>query len=311
MSTALQLRRGTTAQTAAFTGLAGEVTVDTDKDTLVVHDGTTAGGFPAARAGANTDITSLGAVASLNGGQLAGMRNKIINGNFGINQRAVSGTVVLAAGAYGHDRWKAGAGGCTYTFSTSLNVTTITISAGTLQQVIEGLNLESGTFKLSWSGTATGRVDAGSYGASGVVGTAVGGTNQTIEFATGTVSKVQYEFGSVATPFEHRPYGAELALCQRYYSIVSEFNAQAGATTSVQLSIRIPEMRATPTVSASAGLVIADGVATFTQSSFSFTNQASSIRGVNGYLSNFTGLTVRGMYQQGISGGPLLLSSEL
>jgi hypothetical protein len=156
-------------------------------------------------------------VASINGGQLAGFRNRVINGNFGINQRGVSGTVTLAAGIYGHDRWKAGAGGCTYTFATVNNVTTITISAGTLQQVIEGLNLESGTFKLSWTGTATGRVDSGSYGASGVVGTAVGGTNQTIEFATGTVSKVMYEFGSVATTFEQRPYGTELDLCQRYY----------------------------------------------------------------------------------------------
>lgn len=146
-----------------------------------------------------------------------GNRNKIINGNFGINQRGVSGTVTLGAGVYGHDRWKAGASGCTYTFATANNVTTITITAGSLMQVIEGLNLFSGTHILSWSGTAQGRVDSGSYGGSGVLGTAVGGTNQTIEFGTGTVSKVQYEQGNVATPFEHRPYGLELALCLRYY----------------------------------------------------------------------------------------------
>ena len=40
----VKLRRGTTAQHSTFTGAEGEVTVDTDKDTLVVHDGTTAGG---------------------------------------------------------------------------------------------------------------------------------------------------------------------------------------------------------------------------------------------------------------------------
>lgn len=102
-------------------------------------------------------------IGTINGGAI-GTKNAIINGNFGINQRGVSGTVSLAAGAYGHDRWKAGASGCTYTFVTSQNVTTITITAGTLQQVIEGLNLQSGTYLLSWTGTAQGRVDSGSYG---------------------------------------------------------------------------------------------------------------------------------------------------
>ena len=47
---ALQLRRGTTAEHSAFTGLVGEITVDTDKDTIVVHDGSTAGGIPLAKA---------------------------------------------------------------------------------------------------------------------------------------------------------------------------------------------------------------------------------------------------------------------
>ena len=46
MPTRIQLRRGNTAQTVVFTGAAGEVTVDTDKKTIVVHDGTTSGGTP-------------------------------------------------------------------------------------------------------------------------------------------------------------------------------------------------------------------------------------------------------------------------
>jgi hypothetical protein len=54
MSFAFQRRRGTTAQHASFTGLLGELTVDTDKDTVVVHDGSTAGGFPLARAQGGT-----------------------------------------------------------------------------------------------------------------------------------------------------------------------------------------------------------------------------------------------------------------
>jgi len=51
MATQIQWRRGNTAQTAAFTGVLAEVTVDTDKKTLVVHDGTTAGGIPLAKEG--------------------------------------------------------------------------------------------------------------------------------------------------------------------------------------------------------------------------------------------------------------------
>ena len=54
MSFAFQRRRGTTAAHTSFTGLLGELTVDTDKDTVVVHDGSTAGGFPLARAQGGT-----------------------------------------------------------------------------------------------------------------------------------------------------------------------------------------------------------------------------------------------------------------
>lgn len=52
MATQLQVRRGTTSELQSFTGAEGEITVDTDKDTLVVHDGSTAGGHPLLRADA-------------------------------------------------------------------------------------------------------------------------------------------------------------------------------------------------------------------------------------------------------------------
>lgn len=50
--TQIQRRRGTTAEHSTFTGALGELTVDTDKKTVVVHDGRTAGGSPLAVAAA-------------------------------------------------------------------------------------------------------------------------------------------------------------------------------------------------------------------------------------------------------------------
>lgn len=56
MAIQIQLRQGTTTEHDTFTGAVGEVTVDTTKDTLVVHDGVTVGGFPVASK-ANADGT--------------------------------------------------------------------------------------------------------------------------------------------------------------------------------------------------------------------------------------------------------------
>jgi len=59
MATVLKLRRGTTSEHSTFTGAEGEVTVDITKDTLVVHDGSTAGGFPLALESDVTGVISL------------------------------------------------------------------------------------------------------------------------------------------------------------------------------------------------------------------------------------------------------------
>jgi len=66
----------------------------------------------------------------------------------------------------------------------------------------------------TYSGTASAWAGAQYWSATGA--TSVVGTNVATWFITG----VQLEVGSVATPFERRPYGTELALCQRYYQKV-------------------------------------------------------------------------------------------
>ena len=67
MATALQLRRGTTAQNNAFTGAVGELSIDTQTEALIVHDGSTAGGFEVVPSGA---IIAFGGAAAPDAGWL-------------------------------------------------------------------------------------------------------------------------------------------------------------------------------------------------------------------------------------------------
>jgi hypothetical protein len=66
--------------------------------------------------------------------------------------------------------------------------------------------------------------------------------------ATFYITGVQLEEGTVPTPFEHRPYGVELALCQRYYTEASPMLAFAYTATQVTSLCVFNEMRANPSV---------------------------------------------------------------
>jgi hypothetical protein len=77
MATAIQRRRGTSTQHSSFTGLAGEITIDTTNNTVIVHDGSTAGGHRLAKhtevqAAASGDITAVTAGNGLTGGAASG-----------------------------------------------------------------------------------------------------------------------------------------------------------------------------------------------------------------------------------------------
>jgi hypothetical protein len=84
------------------------------------------------------------------------------------------------------------------------------------------------------------------------------------------LANVQLELGSVATDFEHRSYGEELALCQRYYiqsgggAYFGFFKAQGFAytTTGAMLYLALPvTMRVAPTLTyAGSTIRIQDGV---------------------------------------------------
>ena len=149
-------------------------------------------------------------------------RNKIINGNLKsarvINQRGASS--ITGATGYTYDRWYYD--GSTY-----------------LYQGIEDLNVNNGTYVISWVGSditaeyllSTDTTANNGWDGVGTFQTVANGGTFTVNESpehgkhlwirfSGTLSnldKVMVEEGTVPTPFEHRPYGIELALCQRYY----------------------------------------------------------------------------------------------
>ena len=90
MAKLLKLRGGTTSQHSSFTGAEREVTVDTDKETLVVHDGSTAGGFPLLRNTVEDTTPQLGGNLDVNGNSIVSASN----GNISITPNG-TGKVIL------------------------------------------------------------------------------------------------------------------------------------------------------------------------------------------------------------------------
>lgn len=202
-----------------------------------------------------------------------GMRNRVLNGGFRINQSLyVSGTT-CAVGIYSFDQWKSMVVGSTMTFTDAVNGQLVTInSGGQFAQPMERANMPAGRYVVSHRGTAPGRM----YNVGGTVPAFTtcpfvvdidGLADVLVEFvADGGVTKtlgfVQVEqigaSGVIgdATPFELRPISLELLMCQRffyrnYYGPNDSIAAGACySATSQYFPIKHPNtMRASPTLS--------------------------------------------------------------
>ena len=149
-----------------------------------------------------------------------------------------------------------------------------------------GSDYTGGSFQGSWASLVNANRNVSNLG--------VGGATSDYFAITG----VQLEVGSVATPFEHRSYGEELALCQRYYWKVdgtTHPDAAIGSGTNIsttrnRLYVKHPvPMRTQPTASMSGTMVFGSGGAT----AYSTSIQAA-FEGVMSSMVDFatSGLTV-------------------
>ena len=202
------------------------------------------------------------------GGSSSGV-NALINGNPIINQRNyISGTATSGANQYTLDRWRVVTAGQSIAWSDSGNIRTVTAPSDGVTQVVEGINIISGVYVLSWVGTANAQV-GGAYISNGGTVYIVGGVDTPVRFYNGTFALAQLERGSVATPFECRNYSTELELCQRYFYTVSNFSQTwtwygdtAGRGTPIYHNFPV-NMRTSPTTTtAFSGGVNASGSGT-------------------------------------------------
>jgi hypothetical protein len=128
-------------------------------------------------------------------------------------------------------------------------------------------------FGLGAAGTRVGT--AGSWGTQSASGLQPSGTVSVVgtNGATFYITGVQLEAGSTATSFDYRPYGTELALCQRYfwnflnssgsnlYPVLQAYSANAVAGYFAALPV---QMRATPTATFSGTLTPLNAAGAFT-----------------------------------------------
>lgn len=208
-------------------------------------------------------------VASAVGNRGGVGRNLLDNAGFWVQQRGLTSVSAAANGTYWLDRWQTVGASTTSSVGRfpdatnpgggSFNMTTT--AGGSVQQLIEDINLETGSYTVSWAGTATVSI-IGATSSTVFVSNATSPATFTyfpvnhghmiVRFGAGSVTRPQVERGSVATGFEPRPYSVDLLACQRYYwrAMPAGFNcaAVANANHSFRTWFPVPMRVAPPNI---------------------------------------------------------------
>lgn len=108
-----------------------------------------------------------------------------------------------------------------------------------------------------WQGTVTVPSDAKTISV-----VFINGYNNVVNGAQFDITGVQLEKGTQATSFDYRPYGTELALCQRYYEYGYSFgpSSVSGIAPTATLQYLV-EKRATPSISVTANTSVSGSAA--------------------------------------------------
>lgn len=373
MSVQVKHRRDTAANLAAFTPAQGEIVVDTTNNRMIVGDGSTVGGWPAAKL---TEVPSI-VVQNSYGGSL----NRFRNGTMDIWQRGTSITATTA-GNYTADGWivtptganvaVTQAGGLRNT-KTSLqitgatSVTDVQISQRiesyiatnfcsqqvTVQALVNNTTGTSITPTLTVKRPSTGQDAWGStivtdVSAVSLQSCANGATTQiayTFTANSGSYNGLQiiFDFGNnfssssqsiriseldirvqpgAATGINSSPPPAEfkhiwenILFCQRYFTILTQGILVPFSTTTGTAIVSNLNLRATPSVLATAALqIVKPGTGTYTQSAanVSLAGLGDGPNGISLNLGNFTGLIAgQFCFFNFTSGQKIYLSAEL
>jgi hypothetical protein len=187
MAKRVQRRRGTTNEHSTFTGADGEVTVDTTKDTAVVHDGSQVGGHPLAREDLS-NVTNKVGIQQLNLSD--GSAGQVIKTD---GSGTISFTTVVTDPNMGGDL--SGTTSNAQIAANKVGITELNVSDGSAGQVLK----TDGSGTLSFSSISSDPTMGGDLSGTASNAQIAANAVTATEIATGAVTSTKILDGTIAT----------------------------------------------------------------------------------------------------------------